>query len=374
MVRRCSLVESLPQNKSQSSPNVKSVANTNLTELLRCTVTCLQSHTSILLPLSSLFLNVLANVSASKTRRRTSRHPQHNILPCLTYASHHIKKSLRDTHTFQWFQLPPQSSQPQSAAFNVFPCHCWKWWKNMRLWHFVAAYFGGNMLGWMAFSPVVTSSWKHWYIMVSRWSLCFPFSTIVMTFSSSTMNWSFDDFILLDTLACSRNVLFVFTSFSPAAFPITNNLDVSITPPGRHVLLDFVRYEVNSHAPDGCSFLCFESEVDIMLVSICKMNQENVITHQKYCFTGVWDFHCQWNMLFHNHGGISRRPMNHCLLSFVERKLFIFNCNFMERLSIIFRPSHPARWRDVLFFVKAPACLVPIKHNHCLTIVLQNVT
>ena len=54
-----------------------------------------------------------------------------------------------------------------------------------------------------------------------------------------------DDFILLDNSACSRNVLFALTSFNPAAFPITNNLVLSycITPPGRHVLLDFVPYQ-----------------------------------------------------------------------------------------------------------------------------------
>ena len=44
------------------------------------------------------------------------------------------------------------------------------------------------------------------------------------------------------------NVLFAFTSFNPDAFAITNNLDVSycIFLPGRHVLLDFVPYQVNS--------------------------------------------------------------------------------------------------------------------------------
>ena len=111
-------------------------------------------------------------------------------------------------------------------------------------------------------------------------------------YSSAAMTWCFDDFTLLDTSACSRNVLFAFTSFNPAVFPITDNLDVSywVTPLGRHLLLDFVPYQINSHAPEGCSFLWFGSEVDIMLVSISKMKQENkrvsVITHQ-YCFTGV---------------------------------------------------------------------------------------
>ena len=129
--------------------------------------------------------------------------------------------------------------------------------------------------------------------LVSRWSLCFPFSMMVMTFSSAAMTWSFDGFILLDISACSRNVLFAFTSFNPAAFQITNNRDVSycITPPRRHVFLDFVPYQINSRAPDGCSFLWFGPEVDIVLVSISNMNQENkrvsAITHQQYCFTGV---------------------------------------------------------------------------------------
>ena len=184
------------------------------------------------------------------------------------------------------------------------------------------------------FFPVVTRSWKRWYLMVSRWSLSFPFSTMVMTFSSAAMTWCFDEFILLDTSACSRNVLFAFTSFNPAAFPITNNLDVSycITPPGRHVLPDFVPYQVNSRASDGCSFLWFGSEVDIVLVSISKMNQENkrvsVITHQQYCFTGVWDFQCQWNMLyFITTRGIPRRHRNHCLLS-----LFFFFCRVLHTM------------------------------------------
>ena len=53
--------------------------------------------------------------------------------------------------------------------------------------------------------------------------------------------------------------LFAFTSLNTAAFPITNNLVVSycITPPGRHVLIDFVHYQINSRAPEGCSFLWF---------------------------------------------------------------------------------------------------------------------
>ena len=109
-------------------------------------------------------------------------------------------------------------------------------------------------------------------------------------YSSAAMIWCFDDFTLLYTSACSRNVLFAFKSFNPAAFPITNNLDVSyyVTSSGRNVLLGFVPYQINSPALQRCSFLWFGSEVDIMLVSISKMNQENkrvsVITHQ-YCFT-----------------------------------------------------------------------------------------
>ena len=140
--------------------------------------------------------------------------------------------------------------------------------------------------------PVVISSWKRWYLMVSRWSLCFPFSAMVMTFSSAAITWCFDDLILLDISACSRNVLFAFTTFNPAAFPITNNLDVSncITPPGRHVLLDFVPYQIISRAHDGCSCLWFGFGLDIVLVSISQMIQENkrasIITHQ-YCFTSV---------------------------------------------------------------------------------------
>ena len=132
--------------------------------------------------------------------------------------------------------------------------------------------------------------------MVPRWSLCFPFRTMVMTFSSASMTWCFDNFILMDTSAYGHfslfNVLFAFTSFNTAAFAITNNLDVSycIFLPGRHVLLDFVPYQVNSRAPEGWSFLWFRSEVNIVLVLISKMNQGNtrvsVITHQ-YCFTGV---------------------------------------------------------------------------------------
>ena len=56
------------------------------------------------------------------------------------------------------------------------------------------------------------------------------------------------------------------------------------------MLLDFVPYQINSRAPEGLSFLWFGSEVDIVLVSISKLNQGNkrviVITHQ-YCLTGV---------------------------------------------------------------------------------------
>ncbi len=56
------------------------------------------------------------------------------------------------------------------------------------------------------------------------------------------------------------------------------------------MLLDFVPYQINSRAPEGLSSLWFGSEVDIVLVSISKMNQENkpvsVITHQHF-FTGV---------------------------------------------------------------------------------------
>ena len=239
---------------------------------------------------------------------QADEHPRtHSTMSCSLYyrcISQYQEVIEGHAQSFVGLNLPPQSFQPQSAACNVFPCHCWTWLKTLMMWYFVAAHFVGNMLGWMAFFPVVTSSWKHWYLMVSRWSLCFPFSTMFMTFSSAEMTWSFDDFILLDTSACSRKVLFTFTSFNPAAFPITNNLDVNycITPPGRQMLLDFVPYQINSRAPDGCSFLWFGSEVDIVRVSISKMNQENkrvsVITHQLYCFTGVWDFHCHWNMLF----------------------------------------------------------------------------
>ena len=82
--------------------------------------------------------------------------------------------------------------------------------------------------------------------------------------------WSFDDFILLDTSACSRNVLFAFTSFSPAAFPITNNLDVSITPPGRHVLLDFVPYQINS----ACRFHIYSLNCRYLQL-ICRYLQLN---------------------------------------------------------------------------------------------------
>ena len=170
---------------------------------------------------------------------------------------------------------------------------------------------------------------------------------MVMTFSSAAMTWSFDGFILLDISACSRNVLFAFTSFNPAAFQITNNRDVSycITPPGRHVFLDFVPYQINSRAPDGCSFLWFGSEVDIVRVSISNMNQENdgsvpspTSTASQVSETFSADGICY----FTTTRGILRRPSNHCLLSLLERKSFIFNCNFMERLSITFQPSHPA--------------------------------
>ena len=41
------------------------------------------------------------------------------------------------------------------------------------------------------------------------------------------------------------------------------------------MLLDFVPYQINSSASDGCSFLWFGSEVHIVLVSTNNMNQEN---------------------------------------------------------------------------------------------------
>ena len=40
-----------------------------------------------------------------------------------------------------------------------------------------------------------------------------PFSMMVMT-SSAAMTWCFDDFTLLDTSACSRNVFLAFTRFN----------------------------------------------------------------------------------------------------------------------------------------------------------------
>ena len=56
---------------------------------------------------------------------------------------------------------------PISSLQSIPPCHCWTWWKTLRLCCFVAAHYGGNILGWMAFVPVVTSSWKRWYLMMS---------------------------------------------------------------------------------------------------------------------------------------------------------------------------------------------------------------
>ncbi len=50
-----------------------------------------------------------------------------------------------------------------------------------------------------------------------------------------------------------------------------------------------------------------------------------------------------------------RRPRNRCLLSLLARKSSFFNCNVMERLSITFRPSCPARRACMLSFVEAPA-------------------
>ena len=52
--------------------------------------------------------------------------------------------------SFIGFNLPPQSSQPQFRACKVFLCHCWTWLKTARLWYFITAQFGGNMLGWSA--------------------------------------------------------------------------------------------------------------------------------------------------------------------------------------------------------------------------------
>ena len=151
------------------------------------------------------------------------------------------------------------------------------------------------------------------------------------------MTWSFDGFTLLDISACSRNILFAFTSFIPAAFQITNNRDVSycITPPGRHVFLDFVPYQINSRAPDGCSCLWIVSEVDSVLVSISNMNQENkrasVIAHTSSTASQVSEtFSADGICYFTTTRGILRRPSNHCLLSLLGRKSFIFNCGKIE--------------------------------------------
>ena len=140
---------------------------------------------------------VLTNASASRTSRRT----WHSLsaastakcpTACLTGASHDGQKWLRDRVKVRInnFNLPSECSQPQSSAGNVFPCHCWTWWNNLRLWYFVLAEDGGNMLGWMDFYRVVTSSWKCWYLMVSRWSFSVPFCTMVMASSPAAMPWS----------------------------------------------------------------------------------------------------------------------------------------------------------------------------------------
>ena len=157
------------------------------------------------------------------------RHPQRSVpQPVLQM---HLTMSRSDSGAgpkseLTGFTLSSESSRHQSSAVNVFPCqccHCCTWWNTLMLWYFVTAEVGGNMFGWMAFFRVVTSSWKRWYLMVSRWSFSFPFSTLVVAFSPAAITWCFDEFTLLNT---SRKVSFSLTSFNPAAFPIPNSLDV----------------------------------------------------------------------------------------------------------------------------------------------------
>ena len=126
------------------------------------------------------------------------------------------------------------------------------------------------------------------------------------------------------------------------------------------MLLDFVPYQINSRAPDGGSFLWFGSEVDIVLVSISKMNQENegsvlsptVLLHMCLILSLPMEYAISQPSVARCS---PRRPRNRCLLSLLERKSSFFNCNVMERLSITFRPSHPARRACMLSFVEAPA-------------------
>ena len=127
MTRRSILGVSLPKNKCQASPNVRQqVANTKLTELLRCTSTCLQSHTSILRPLSSLF-DMFWQMSLHP--EQANEHPStHSIMSYSLYyrcISQYQEMIEGHSQTFIGFNLPPQSSQPQSPACTVFPFHCW---------------------------------------------------------------------------------------------------------------------------------------------------------------------------------------------------------------------------------------------------------
>ena len=140
------------------------------------------------------------------------------------------------------------------------------------------------------------------------------------------------------------------------------------------MFLDFVPYQINSRAPDGCSCLWFVSEVDSVLVSISNMNQENkrasVIAHTSSTASHVSEtFSADGICYFTTTRGILRRPSNHCLLSLLERKSFIFNCGKIEH-NFSALASRSAVMRAVL---RSSACLVPIKYNHCLTIVLCHI-
>ena len=127
------------------------VANTKLTELLRCTSTCLQNHTSSLLPLSSLSDKFWR---MSLHPEQADEHPSTHIMMfyslCITDASHNIKKWLRGTAKVSLVSIflhKAPNPNPQPAKYS--PATVGPDW---RLWR-----CGISLL-----QPLVARCWSGW--------------------------------------------------------------------------------------------------------------------------------------------------------------------------------------------------------------------
>ena len=148
MTRRSLLGVTLPQNKCRASPNVRQpVANTKLTELLRCTSTFLQNHTSSLLPLSSLFDMFWRMSLHPEQADEHPRHPQHDILQpvyyrCISQYQEMIEGTAKVSLVSIFLHKAPNPN-PQPAKYSlplldliedsdavVFRC-CTLWWQHV---------------------------------------------------------------------------------------------------------------------------------------------------------------------------------------------------------------------------------------------------